>query len=59
MSQLPFDITEAMIQCFGKCFYYKDPVAAFMEASGVPRDLINKYRDEHKFVWARRVLSCH
>lgn len=46
-----------MIQCFGRCFHFKDPVANFMTSSGVPRDLINRYKHEAKFVWARHVLS--
>lgn len=54
---LPFDISDAMIQCFGKCFHYKDGVAAFMRQSGVSAQLIQKYRDEPKFVWARHVIA--
>lgn len=54
---LPFDISEAMIQCFGKCFHYKDGVAAFMRQAGVNPQLIQKYRDEPKYVWARHVIA--
>jgi len=54
---LPFDISEAMIQCFGKCFQYKDGVSAFMRQAGVSPQLIQKYRNEPKFVWARHVIS--
>lgn len=57
MKQLPYEIVEQMIQCFGKCFHYKDPVAAFMRSSDVPVKLINKYKDNPKFVWSRRVLE--
>lgn len=57
MKQLPYEILEQMIQCFGKCFHYKDPVASFMLSSDVPGQIINKYRDLPKFVWARRVLE--
>lgn len=57
MNQLPYEIIEQMIQCFGKCFHYKDPLASFMRASEVPNTIINKYRDLPKFVWARRVLE--
>jgi hypothetical protein len=46
-----------MVQCFGKCFHYKDGVAAFMRQAGVSSLLIEKYRDEPKFVWARHVIS--
>lgn len=57
MDKLPFEITEGIIQCFGKCFHLKDLVASFMVAAGVPKPLVNKYRPEYKFVWARRVLE--
>jgi hypothetical protein len=46
-----------MIQCFGKCFHYKDGVSAFMRQAGVSPQLIQKYRDEPKFVWARHVIA--
>jgi hypothetical protein len=54
---IPYDISQAMIQCFGKCFHYKDGVAAFMRQAGVSSALIEKYRDEPKFVWARHVIA--
>ncbi len=54
---IPYDISEAMIQCFGRCFHYKDGVAAFMRQAGVNPHLIDKYRNEPKFVWARHVIS--
>lgn len=57
MEKLPFEITEQIIQCFGRCFHLKDMVASFMLSSGVPKQLIEKYRHEFKFVWARRVLE--
>jgi hypothetical protein len=57
MKQLSYEIVEQIIQCFGKCFHYKDPVVSFMRSSGVPILIINKYRDLPKFVWARRVLE--
>lgn len=57
MKILPYEITEQMIQCFGKCFHFKDPVAAFMIASDVPATLVQKYKHEAKFVWARRVIE--
>ena len=46
-----------MVQCFGRSFHYKDAVASFMLSAGVERHLVEKYRDEAKFVWARRVLA--
>ena len=51
--ELPYDITEAMVQCFGKCFHYKDRMEAFLRAAGVSPALAGKYRNEYKFVWAR------
>lgn len=57
MPELPFQIQDATIQCFGRCFFYKDSVSTFMRTAGVPRQLIEKYRNEPKFVWARHVLA--
>jgi hypothetical protein len=55
--RLPYEITEAMIQCFGKCFHYKDKVEAFLRSAGVSPELARKYRDEYKYVWARKTLA--
>lgn len=57
MNQLPFEIIDAMIQCFGRSFHYKDIVEIFLVTAGVNRNLAKKYRDEPKFVWARKLLS--
>lgn len=57
MESLPFEIQEQLVQCFGRCFHYKDAVAAFMRSCGVPPSLIAKYRNEAKFIWARRVIE--
>jgi hypothetical protein len=57
MDSIPYDILEAMVQCFGKAFHYKDGVATFFLTQGVPRLLVDKYRNEPKFVWARRLLT--
>src|ERR1700682_5391161 len=57
MDSIPYEILEAMVQCFGKAFYFKDGVATFFLTQGVPRPLVDKYRNEPKFVWARRVLT--
>jgi len=57
MEPLPYDIIEALVQCFGRCFYYKDGVAAFFLAAGVNRGLVDEHREHAKFVWARRVLT--
>ncbi|KGR89362.1 restriction endonuclease [Lysinibacillus boronitolerans] len=55
--QISYEILEQMIQCFGKCFHYKDSMASFMRSSDVPKIVIDKYRDLPKFVWARKVLE--
>lgn len=57
MNSLPYDIIEAMIQCFGRCFHYKDGVTSFLVAAGVPRPLVDQFRNEPKFKWARNVLT--
>jgi len=57
MEPVPYDILEAMVQCFGKAFHYKDGVATFFLSHEVSRALVDKYRNEPKFVWARRVLT--
>ena len=57
MEPVPYDILEAMVQCFGRAFHYKDGVATFFLSQGVSRALVDKYRNEPKFVWARRVLT--
>ncbi len=57
MTQLPFEIIDAMIQCFGRSFHFKDTVETFLLSSGVNRSIAIKYRNEPKFVWARKLLS--
>jgi hypothetical protein len=57
MEPVPYEILEAMVQCFGKAFHYKDGVATFFLTQGVSRPLVDKYRNEPKFVWARRLLT--
>lgn len=58
MKSLPYDILEAMIQCFGRCFWLKDIMESFLLSAGVDRALVAKYRDEGaKFIWARKVLT--
>ncbi len=57
MSPLPYEILEAMIQCFGRAFFYKDAMSAFLYNCEVPRALADKHRAEYKFVWARKLLT--
>jgi hypothetical protein len=57
MNPLPYEIMDAMIQCFGRSFFYKDPMSAFLYNCEVPRALADKHRHEHKFVWARKLLT--
>ena len=46
-----------MVQCFGKAFHYKDCMESFLRAADVTLSLAQKYRNEHKFVWARKLLT--
>ena len=55
--EMPFEITEAMIQCFGRCFHYKDKMEAFLRAAGLNAALAQRHRNEYKFVWARKTLA--
>lgn len=57
MNTLPYDVLEAMVQCFGKAFFYKDGMESFLRSAEVPPSLTQKYREEHKFVWARKLLT--
>lgn len=57
MTPLPYEILQAMIQCFGKAFHYKDNLTAFLLSCGVSRGLNDKHREQAKFVWGRNVLS--
>lgn len=54
---LPFEIREAIVQVFGKAFWMKDPLRAFVLGAGVPPDLFDRFRDEAKFKIARHLLS--
>lgn len=57
MNVLPFNIIEKMIQCFGKCFFYKDIMESFLISAGTPPQQARKYKDEYKFVWAKKLLN--
>ena len=57
MPALPYEITQAMIQCFGRSFYYKDNLYAFFQSCGVPCNINDRYRESPKFVWGRNVLA--
>jgi len=57
MEPIPYEILEAMVQCFGKAFHYKDGVETFFLTAGVPKATVGKYRSEPKYVWARRLLT--
>jgi hypothetical protein len=56
MESLPFEIIDLMIQCFGRCFHYKDGLEAFLITSGVRPSIVRKYKHEAKFIWARKIL---
>ncbi|MGQ7392926.1 restriction endonuclease [Streptococcus suis] len=57
MTKISFEIQQQIIQCFGLCFHYKDTVVSFMQASGVPNNLILRWKSEPKFVWAKKVIN--
>lgn len=57
MTPLPYEIIQAMIQCFGRAFHYKDNLTAFFLSCGVPRELNDRHREQVKYVWGRNVLS--
>jgi hypothetical protein len=57
MDPIPYEVLEAMVQCFGRCFYYKDAMEAFLLGAGVQRNLVAEFKHEFKFSWARHVLS--
>jgi hypothetical protein len=57
LEELPYEILQSMIQCFGRAFHYKDNMTAFLLSCGVPQVQAQKHRDSAKFVWARNLLS--
>lgn len=54
---LPYDLREAVVQVFGKAFWYKDPMRSFLVSVGVPSELFDRYADESKFKIARHILG--
>lgn len=54
---IPFDIREQLIQCFGKCFHYKDTLVAFLVTCGLENRIAIKYKEEYKFVWGKKLFS--
>ena len=57
MEPLPYEILQAIIQCFGKSFHYKDNLSAFLLSCGVSLELNDKHREHAKFVWGRNLLN--
>ncbi|WP_208559144.1 restriction endonuclease [Marinilactibacillus kalidii] len=57
MENIPFEIQQQIIKCFGQCFYYKSTVASFMRTCGVPEPLIIRWKDKPKYIWAKSVLD--
>lgn len=57
MEPIPFEVIEQMIQCFGKCFHFKDTLVSFLVACGLEQRLAMKYKDEYKFVWGKKLLG--
>lgn len=53
---LPFEIKEQIVQCFGTAFHYRDTMESFLRSAGVDAEIANRHRDHPKFVWARYLL---
>lgn len=56
MKPIPFEIIEQIIQCFGRSFYYKDTLSFFIISCGIKPSIATKYKDEYKYVWAKKML---
>lgn len=54
---IPFDVREQLIQCFGKCFHFKDTLVAFLITCGLENRIATKYKEEYKFVWGKKLLT--
>lgn len=57
MGKLPYEVREAIVQVFGKAFWLKDPLRAFVVDIGIPGELFDRFADESKFKIARHLLS--
>jgi hypothetical protein len=57
MSPLPYEMIEAMVQCFGRSFHYIAPFEQFLRGAGVSRELVAKYSHERKFPRSRHILT--
>lgn len=57
MEPIPFEIIDQLVQCFGKCFHYKDTLTSFLITCGIEHKLAYKYKDEYKYVWGKKLLG--
>ncbi|MET1106227.1 restriction endonuclease [Enterococcus faecium] len=57
MSSVPFEIQQQAIECFGRCFHYKNTMASFLRSCEVPECLIEPLSDKPKFVWAKLIFE--
>ena len=57
MTNIPFEVQLQVIQCFGKCFHYKNTMTRFLRSCDVPESLISLGKSEVKYVWAKKVLD--
>ncbi len=55
--QLPFEMSEAVVQTCGRAFWLRDPFRSFLLAAGVPKAVYERYAEEPKFKIARHVLA--
>jgi len=56
MEAIPFEVIEQIIQCFGRSFHFKDTLSSFLISCGLHPSIANKYKDEYKFVWGKKLL---
>lgn len=54
---LPFEISEAIVQACGLCFWLWDPFRAFLRKAGIPKQLIDRFEGESKYKMTRHILG--
>jgi hypothetical protein len=56
-SNLPYEIREALVQCCGRVFWYRDSYKSFLLAAGVPRAMYDRHGDQNKYKIAHLILG--
>lgn len=57
MANISFEVQQQIIQCFGKCFHYKNTMARFLRSCDVPEELISEGEGFAKYIWAKNILA--